>query len=100
MAGTALIKRTRATLSVCPFNGGAHRKFWKENLSWSQTLDSIEQLRAASLDFRETYRNTWLIQQRGYWTSTATCQSQLSTAEITTESPPWYLVSQGRYTSS
>jgi putative transposase len=49
-------------------NGCAERfiRTLKENLLWVQTFDTVEELRQALLDFRETYNTTWLIERHGF----------------------------------
>ena len=65
-------------------NGCAERfiRTLKENLLWVQTFDTVEQLRLALLDFRETYNTTWLIQRLGYRTPAAVRQALLSPAAL------------------
>src|SRR4051794_39299194 len=52
----------------------------KENLLWVRTFDTVEELRQALLDFRESYNTTWLIERHGFQTPAAVRQNQLSTA--------------------
>ena len=49
-------------------NGCAERfiRTLEENLLWVQTFETVEQLRLALLDFRETYNTTWLIARHGF----------------------------------
>lgn len=49
-------------------NGCAERfiRTLKENLLWVQTFQTIEELRKALLEFRETYNATWLIERHGF----------------------------------
>ena len=65
-------------------NGCAERfiRTLKENLLWIQTFDTVEQLRLALLEFRETYNTTWLIQRLGYKTPAQARQHQLSHAAL------------------
>jgi len=65
-------------------NGCAERfiRTLKENLLWVQTFDTVEQLRLALLDFRETYNTTWLIQRLDSRTPAATRQALLSPAAL------------------
>jgi hypothetical protein len=44
------------------------------------TPSSVEQLRLALLDFRETYNTTWLIERHGFRPPAAIRQEQLSPA--------------------
>src|SRR3954454_3996773 len=63
-------------------NGCAERfiRTLKENLLWVRTFDTVEELRQALLDFRESYNTTWLIERHGFQTPAAVRQNQLSTA--------------------
>jgi len=65
-------------------NGCAERfiRTLKENLLWVQTFDTIEDLRQALLDFRQTYNTTWLIERHGFVTPAAFRQSQLQPAAL------------------
>jgi transposase InsO family protein len=65
-------------------NGCAERfiRTLKENLLWLRTFDTVEELRHALLDFRETYNTTWLIERHGFITPTAFRQQQLQPAAI------------------
>jgi hypothetical protein len=40
----------------------------KENLVWVRTFDTIEELRAALVDFATRYNETWLVARRSYRT--------------------------------
>jgi putative transposase len=79
-----------ATTPVCRFvrapegNGCAERfiRTLKENLLWVQTFDTVEQLRRALLDFRETHNTTWLIQRHGFMPPDAIRAEQLSPAAL------------------
>jgi transposase InsO family protein len=65
-------------------NGCAERfiRTLKENLLWVRTFETVEELRQALLDFRETYNATWLIERHGFITPTAFRQQQLQSAAI------------------
>jgi putative transposase len=65
-------------------NGCAERfiRTLKENLLWVRTFDTVEELRVALLDFRETYNRSWLIERHGFRTPNAVRQDQLSTAAL------------------
>lgn len=65
-------------------NGCAERfiRTLKENLLWVRTFDTVEALRQAPLEFRDTYNATWLIEQHGFKPPTAVRQDQLSTAAL------------------
>lgn len=54
----------------------------KENLLWLRTFDSVEDLRAALLEFRETYNTNWLIERHGFRPPSAVRQQALSTAAL------------------
>jgi transposase InsO family protein len=51
-------------------NGCAERfiRTLKENLLWIRRFETIEELRQALHDFKETYNQTWIIQRHGYLT--------------------------------
>jgi putative transposase len=40
----------------------------KENLLWVRTFDTIEELRAALVEFATRYNGTWLVARHGYRT--------------------------------
>jgi putative transposase len=63
-------------------NGCAERfiRTLKENLLWVRSFETIEQLRQALLEFRETYNATWLIERHGFLTPAAFRQQQLQPA--------------------
>ena len=63
-------------------NGCAERfiRTLKENLLWVRTFDTVEDLRRASVEFRETYNSTWLIERHGFRPPDAVRRDQLSTA--------------------
>jgi transposase InsO family protein len=65
-------------------NGCAERfiRTLKENLLWVRTFETVEELRQALLDFRETYNATWLIERHGFITPSAFRQQQLQSAAI------------------
>jgi putative transposase len=65
-------------------NGCAERfiRTLKENLLWVRTFDTVEELRQALLDFRETYNATWLIERHGFRPPSAIRQDQLSPAAL------------------
>jgi putative transposase len=65
-------------------NGCAERfiRTLKENLLWVRTFATIEQLRLALLEFRETYNTTWLIQRHGFMTPAEVRQNQLQPAAL------------------
>jgi putative transposase len=65
-------------------NGCAERfiRTLKENLLWVQTFDTVEDLRQALLEFRETYNATWLIERHSFRSPSAIRAEQLSPAAI------------------
>ena len=65
-------------------NGFAERfiRTLKENLLWVRSFDTVEDLRQALLEFRETYNATWLIERHGFRPPVAVRRDQLSTAAI------------------
>ena len=60
-------------------NGCAERfiRTLKENLLWVRSFETIEQLRQALLDFRDTYNTTWLIERHGFIPPTTFRRQQL-----------------------
>jgi hypothetical protein len=52
----------------------------KENLLWVRTFETVEDLRLALLDFRETYNTTWIIERHGYKTPKHVRAEQLQPA--------------------
>ena len=60
-------------------NGCAERfiRTLKENLLWVRTFDTVEELRRALIEFRETYNATWLIERHGFRTPDAVRREQL-----------------------
>jgi putative transposase len=40
----------------------------KENLLWVRTFNTIEELRAALVEFATRYNETWLVARHGYRT--------------------------------
>ena len=65
-------------------NGCAERfiRTLKENLLWVRGFGTVEELRQALLEFRETYNATWLIERHGFRPPSAVRQDQLSTAAL------------------
>jgi transposase InsO family protein len=65
-------------------NGCAERfiRTLKENLLWVRTFETVEQLRQALLDFRETYNAKWLIERHGFKPPSALRSKQLSPAAL------------------
>jgi putative transposase len=65
-------------------NGCAERfiRTLKENLLWVQTFNTIEDLRRALLNFRETYNATWLIERHGFRPPSDVRAEQLSPAAL------------------
>ena len=63
-------------------NGCAERfiRTLKENLLWLWTFETIEELRQALLDFKETYNTTWLIERHGFISPAQFRQQQLQLA--------------------
>lgn len=76
----------------------------KENLLRVRRFDSVEKLRVAPIEFRETCNTTWLIERHGFRPPAAIRNEQLhpvamaaeaSARCLTTEggTPPWSMVS-------
>ena len=47
-----------------------------------QTFDTVEQLRQALLEFRQTYNSTWLLERHSFRTPDAVREDQLSPAAL------------------
>jgi putative transposase len=54
----------------------------KENLLWVRTFNTVEELRRALLEFRETYNTTWLIERHGFRPPDAVRKEQLQPAAL------------------
>jgi putative transposase len=65
-------------------NGCAERfiRTLKENLLWVRTFETIEDLRIALLEFRDTYNTTWLVERHGFLTPELFRQNQLQAFQI------------------
>jgi transposase InsO family protein len=65
-------------------NGCAERfiRTLKEKLLWVRTFDTVEELRRALLEFRETYNSAWLIGRHGFRPPSAIRHDQLPTAAL------------------
>lgn len=65
-------------------NGCAERfiRTLKENLLWVRSFATVEELRRALLEFRETYNATWLIDRHGFRPPTAVRDEQLPAAAL------------------
>jgi putative transposase len=65
-------------------NGCAERfiRTLKENLLWVRSFDTVEELRQALLEFRDTYNATWLVERHGFRPPDAVRRDQLSTAAL------------------
>src|ERR1700761_6278473 len=63
-------------------NGCAERfiRTLKESLLWVRQFETIEELRLALLEFRETYNTTWLIERHGFISPADFRQRQLQPA--------------------
>src|SRR5437763_10530684 len=67
-------------------NGVAERfiRTLKENLLWVRTFDTIEELRAALVEFAKRYNETWLVARHGYRTPAQVRADQCGLAPNTT----------------
>jgi transposase InsO family protein len=65
-------------------NGCAERfiRTLKENLLWVRTFDTVEELRKALLEFRETYNRSWLIERHGFRPPDAVRRDRLPTVAL------------------
>ena len=70
-------------------NGVAERfiRTLKENLLWVKTFDTIEELRAALVEFARRYNETWLVARHGYKTP-AKVRSEQTMAQLTIHPRP------------
>src|SRR5918995_406792 len=50
----------------------------KENLLWLTTVDTVEELRVALLEFQHRYNEAWLIGRHGYKTPMQVRQEQMA----------------------
>jgi hypothetical protein len=77
----ACLGRSFAVLRARAPNGVAERfvRTLKENLLWARTFDTIEELRAALVEFARHYNETWLVARHGNRTpaQVRAAQSQL-----------------------
>jgi putative transposase len=65
-------------------NGCAERfiRTLKDNLLWVRTFQTIEELRLAPLEFRETYNAAWLIERHGFTSPEAFRRNQLQATAL------------------
>ena len=69
--------------AVATHHFGARWESWvKENVLWVRSFDTVEELRQALLDFRETYNAKWLIERHGFKPPSALRSKQLSPAAL------------------
>lgn len=66
----ALLGIASSPAFVCaPEGNGCAERFirtLKENLSWVEHFDTVEDLRHGLLAFRDLYNETWVIERRGF----------------------------------
>jgi transposase InsO family protein len=64
-------------------NGIAERfvRILKENLLWVRHFSTVEELRLALLEFKETYNRKWIIGRHGYKTPSQVREEQIALAE-------------------
>ncbi len=64
-------------------NGIAERfvRTLKENLLWVRHFDTVEELRKALLEFKETYNRQWIIGRHGYKTPSQVREKLTAPAE-------------------
>ena len=72
-------------------NGVAERfiRTLKENLLWVRTFSTIEELRAALIEFARHYNGTWLVARHGYKTPDQVRAAQLSVATANIAELSW-----------
>ncbi|MCY7289054.1 MAG: IS3 family transposase [Cryobacterium sp.] len=65
-------------------NGCAERfiRTLKENLLWVRTFHTVEELRLALIDFRQTYNEHWLIQRHGHRSPAQFRRDQMDTMPL------------------
>ena len=61
----------------------------KENLLWVRTFDTIEELRAALVEFATRYNETWLVARHGYRTPAQVRADQCRLDQNTTADLSW-----------
>jgi len=76
------IASSPAFVRVPEGNGCAERfiRTLKENLLWVRTFQTVEELRLALLEFRQTCNTAWLLQRHGFITPAAVRQNPLQPA--------------------
>jgi len=64
-------------------NGIAERfvRILKENLLWVRHFDTVEELRKALLEFKETYNRQWIVGRHGYKTPSQVREEQTAPAD-------------------
>lgn len=65
-------------------NGIAERfvRILKENLLWVRHFETVEELRLALLEFKETYNREWIVGRHGYKTPTQVREKQTATVSV------------------
>ena len=65
-------------------NGCAERfiRTLKENLLWVRTFSTVEDLRLALIDFRQTYNECWLIERHGHRSPAQFRRDQMDTLPL------------------
>jgi len=65
-------------------NGCAERfiRTLKENLLWVRTFSTVEDLRLALIDFRQTYNECWLIERHGHRSPAQFRRDQMDTMPL------------------
>ncbi len=54
----------------------------KGTFLWARGFDTVEELRAALIEFRDNYNATWLIERHGFRPPSTVRQDRLSTAAL------------------
>ena len=67
-AATTLSAQKPSPWSDSSWTGPRFIRTLKENLLWVRTFDTIEELRAALVEFATHYNETWLVARHGYRT--------------------------------
>ena len=84
MSSVCIVDASGRIVREAEGNGCAERfiRALKENRLCVRVFDTVEELRAALREFRETYNSPWLIERHGFRPPNAVRQDRLSTAAL------------------
>ena len=88
----AWVSRRRLPFVREPEGNGVAERFirtLKENLLWVRTFDTIEELRAALVEFAHHYNETWLVARHGYRTPAQVRADQSRVDQTVTTDISW-----------